>query len=256
MFKMISAEVYRLKKSESFWIMLLVIGVLSAMFSVAFGLIPSEQLMGMRPESAGEMFMTGFSSITQNVLFLLIGFTIVFINSDFTSGTIRNPLAVGVSRINYLAGKLVTILLTCLLFSVVGVLATGLPYLIFEPWGDMFNLSNFLASFAIGYLILVAQATLFMMIAFLTRKVGATLGIIIGYILFDATLGAFIMMVEIDGIIRTLANILPSPAGFYLGELSMGTAEFGNVMVIVVIAVATIVVASAIALRSLIKKDV
>jgi len=256
MFKMISAEFYRLKKSESFWIMLLVVAVLSAMFSVAFGFIPAEELMGMRPESAGEMFMTGISTIKQNILFLLIGFTVVFINSDFTAGTIRNPLAVGVLRIHYFIAKFVTILATCFLFAIVGVLATGLPYLIFEPWGDVFNLANFLASFAIGYLILVAQATLFMSIAMMTRKIGATLGIIIGYILFDATASAFIMMVEIDGIIRTLANILPSPAGFYLAELSMGTAEVGNVMIIVIVAILTIVVASLLAISHLKRKDV
>jgi len=256
MFKMISAEVYKLKKSESFWIMLLVIGMLSAMFSVAFGLIPGEELLGMRPETAGEMFMSGFGNVTQNILFLLIGFTIVFINSDFTLGTIRNPLAVGVTRLNYLIAKFVTILMTCLLFMVVAILATGLPYLIFEPWGDVFNLSNFLASFAIGYLILVAQATLFMAIAFITRKVGTTLGIIIGYILFDAIVGAFIMMVEIEGIVRTLANILPSSAGFYLAELSMGTADFGNIMMIVAVATLTMVVASGLAIRSLTTKDI
>jgi len=256
MFKMISAEVYKLKKSESFWIMLLVIGVLSAMFSVAFGVIPAEELMGMRPESAGEMFMTGFSTITQNILFLLVGFTIVFINSDFSSGTIRNPLSVGVSRVHYFIAKFITILMTCFLFAVVGVLATGVPYLLFEPWGDVFNLSNFLASFAIGYLILVAQATLFMTIAFITRKVGSTLGIIIGYMLFDATVGAFIMVVEIDGIVRTLANILPSSASFYIAELSMGTANFGNVMMIVTIAAGTILVTSLFAIRSLTTKDV
>jgi len=256
MFKMISAEVYKLKRSESFWIMLLAIGVLSVIFSVAFGFIPGEELMGMRPETAGEMFMSGFGNITQNILFLLIGFTVVFVNSDFTLGTIRNPLAVGVTRLNYLIAKFITILITCFLFMVVAILATGLPYLIFEPWGDVFNLSNFLATFALGYLILVAQATLFMAIAFITRKVGTTLGIIIGYILFDATVAAFIMMTDIDGIVRTVANILPSAAGFYLAELSMGTAIFGNIMMIVGIAVATIVIASGLAIKSLTSKDV
>jgi len=256
MFNMISAEIYKLRKSESFWIMLLVIGALSALFSIGFGVIPADELMGLRPETAGEMMMGSFGSVSQNILFLLIGFTVVFINSDFSAGTVRNPLAVGVSRINYLIAKLCIILITCFVFLVVATLATGLSYLIFEPWGDLFNLSNFLATFAIGYLILVAQGTIFMAVAMITRKIGATLGIIIGYILLDMLVGAFIMLVEIDGALRTVLNILPSPAGMYTAEIAMGTADLGNTLMIITVAAVTIVVAIVLAVRNLIVKDV
>jgi hypothetical protein len=128
--------------------------------------------------------------------------------------------------------------------------------MIFEPWGDMFNFSNFIASVGVGYLILVAQATLFMAVALMTRKIGATLGIVLGYLVLDMIISAFMAMLEVNDVLRTLANVLPSPAGIYLTELSTGTANFGNVMMVVVVSVGLIVVVSLLAVRNLIKKDV
>ena len=256
MFKMISAELYKLRKSKSFWIMLSVVAGVAIFASVVFGVVSGEEVAGIRPDSASVMFMIGLPFHVSTILFILVGFTVVFINSDFDSGTIRNPLSVGISRGNYFLSKIVTILITCFAFATVVVLASGLPYLLFESWGDAFNLPNFLASFGLGYLILVSQATLFTAIASVTRKVGATLGIVLGYLVFDMMASAFIGLLEIDGIVRSVANILPSPAGAYLEDLSMGTASFGNVMIVVAVSVGLIVIASALAVGSLVKKDI
>jgi len=253
---MISAELYRLRKSKSFWIMLAVVAGMAAFMSIVFGILPADELMGLRPESASEMLIGSIPMNIQTMLFILVGFIVVFVCSDFDSGTVRNPLAVGVSRLEYYIAKFVGMLITCAIYVVITVLATGLPYLAFEPWGDMFNFTNFIGSVGIGYLILVAQATLFMTVGMMARKIGTTLGIVLGYLVLDMIISAFIMMVEVEGILRTLANILPSPAGFYLGEISTGTANFGNVMMVVVVSIAMIIVLSVVTVRSLVKKDV
>ena len=256
MFKMISAELYKLRKSKSFWIMLAIVVGLSVMISVVFGIIPANELMGMRPESASAMLIGALPMNISNMLFILVGFIVVFISSDFDSGTIRNPLAVGVSRLEYFIGKFVTILITCAVFVVATLLATALPYLLFEPWGDAFNVTNFIASVGVGYLILVAQATLFMAIAMMGRRIGVTLGIIMGYLVLDMIIGAIIVMINIEGILRTLANILPTPAGYYLSGLAVGVADFGNVMMVIVVSVVMMIVVSVLAIGSLIKKDI
>ena len=256
MFNMISAELYKLRKSKSFWNMLGVVAGIAIFVSVVFGVVSGEDVAEIRPESASMMFMNGLSLHVQTILFFLVGSTVVFINSDFDSGTIRNPLAVGISRTNYFISKFVAILITCFAFAIVVILATSLPYLLFESWGNMFNLSNFLANFGLGYLILVAQATLFMTVGLVTRKIGATLGIVLGYLVFDMMASAFIGLLEIEGIIRSVANMLPSPAGMYLENLSLGTADFGNVMMVVVVSVGLIVVASVLSVGSLIRKDI
>jgi len=229
---------------------------MSAFMSIVFGMLPAEELMGLRPESASEMLTGALPMNISTILFILVGFIVVFINSDFDSGTVRNPLAVGVSRLEYYTAKFVTVLITCAAFVMATVLATGLPYLIFEPWGELFNLTNFIASIGVGYLILVAQATLFMGIALMTRKIGATLGIVLGYLVLDMIIGAFMAMLEITGILRTLANLLPSPAGYYLTGLSTGTANIGNVMMVVVVSAGMIVVVSLMAVRNLVSKDI
>jgi len=256
MFNMISSELYRLRKSKSFWIMLVVVAGMAAFTSVVFGLLPAEDLMGMRPESASAMLAGAIPMSMQTILFILVGFIVVFVCSDFDSGTIRNPLAVGVSRLEYYISKFVGILITCAIYIVITVIATGLPYLAFEPWGDGLNLANFMGSVGIGYLILVAQATLFMAIGMMARKIGATLGIVLGYLVLDMIISAFIMMVEVEGIVRSLANIFPSAAGFYLGEVTIGAASIGNVMMVIVVSVVLIVVMSLLAIGSLVKKDV
>ena len=256
MFNMISAEFYKLRKSRSFWIMLAVVAGMAVFMSVVFGIIEAEDVMGMRPESTSEMFISALPMHISTILFILVGFIIVFINSDFESGTVRNSLAVGISRFEYYMAKFVMILITCVAFVIAAVLATGLPYFIFEPWGDMFNLTNFMASVGVGYLILVAQATLFMVIALTTRKIGATLGIVLGYLVFDMIASAFMVMLDVNDVLRTVANVLPSPAAYYLTALSNGTANFGNVMLVVVVSSALIVVVSLLAVRNLVKKDI
>ena len=256
MFNMISAELYKLRKSKSFWIMIAIVVGISAFMSIVFGLAPADEMMGMRPESASEMLNGALPMNIQIILFILVGFVIVFVCSDFDSGTVRNPLAVGVSRVEYYIAKFVGVLITCAIFVVVTIIATVLPYLMFEPWGDAFNFGNFMASVGIGYLILVAQSTLFMGIGMGMRKIGATLGIILGYLVLDMIISSFILMMEVEGLLRTLANILPSPAGYYLGYLTIGEANFGNVMMVVVVSLAMIVVMSLLAVGSLVKKDV
>jgi len=256
MANMISAELYKLRKSKGFWIMIAIAAGLAAFVSIAFGAIPAEDLMGMRPASASEMLNGALSGNISGILFILVGFTVVFINGDFDSGTVRNPLAIGVTRCAYYTAKFVAILVTCAAFIVVTMLATVLPYFIFEPWGDAFNLLNFLSSTGVGYLILVAQATLFMTVALVTRKLGATLGIVLGYLVLDMIIGAFILMMETSSLVRTLANILPTPAAYYLAYLSIGEANFGNVMMVIVISVAMIGVLSLVAVGSLVKKDI
>ena len=256
MANMISAEFYKLRKSRSFWIMLAIVAAMAAFMSIVFGVVSADELMGMRPESASEMLIGAVPMHVQTILFILVGFIVVFINTDFDSGTIRNPLAIGVSRVKYYVAKFVMILLTCAAFVIVSILATGLPYLLFEPWGDAFNFANFVASVGVGYLILVAQATLFMAVALITRKIGATLGIVLGYLILDMIINAFMMLLETSDVARTLANVLPSPASYYLAGLAEGTANFGNVMMVVAVTLALIIVVSLLAVSSLVRKDV
>lgn len=253
---MISAEFYRLRKSKSFWIMIAVAAGLAVFSSVLFGAVPAEDLMGMRPESASEMLNGAMSGNLSNILFILVAFTVIFINGDFSAGTVNNPLAIGITRWNFYIAKFVMLLITCAAFVVAIIIGTVLPYLIFEPWGDAFNFVNFLTGVGLGYLILVAQATLFIAVAILTRNLGATLGIVLGYLVLDMIVGAMILVMEVEGLGRTLANILPTPAGYYLAYLAIGEANFGNVMMVVAVSVVMIIVASLVAVGSLVKKDI
>jgi len=266
MFNTISSEFYKLRKSTGFWIMIFIAGVLAIFTSLMFGLLPiilpndDFAAMGLQPASVSEILNSAMSSNISNILFILVGFTIVFINSDFSSGTIRNPLAIGISRVEYYFGKLVTVLVTCAAFVIVTTLGTALPYFLFEPWGDAFSFLPFLSGLAIGYLILVTQATLFMAVALIMRKLGATLGIVIGYLVLDMIIGGFVMVVamtaEVNPVIRGLLNIFPTPAAFYIGEVSAGVADVGNVILLIAVSVGVIVVMSLFAIRSLSKKDV
>lgn len=264
MFRTVSSEFYRLKKSTGFWIMILIAAALAIFTSVVFGLlpilIPGEDFTGLAPASVSEFLNGAMGANVSNILFILVGFTIVFINSDFTSGTVRNPLSIGISRIEYYVGKFSTILVICGAFVVVTLLGTTLPYFFFEPWGDAFSFVPFISGVGLGYLILVTQTTLFVCIALMVRKVGATLGIIIGYLVLDMIISGFVMVVtmttELNPALRGFLNIFPTSGGFYLDAVSQGTADVGNVMLLIGVSITVIVTMSLLAIRSLTKKDV
>jgi len=189
------------------------------------------------------------------ILFMFVGFTITFISSDFDSGTIRNSLAVGIRRIHYLIAKFVMILVTCAAFIIAGVGVAGVTYSLFEPFGSDFMVGNFLMSVGVTYLSLVAQATLFMAVAVITRKIGSTLGIVLGYIVFDLLVGTFMMMLEVEGILARLAGFLPGGSEAVSGALATGTANTGDVLLFVTMMVGLIVISSVFAIRNLITKD-
>jgi ABC-type transport system involved in multi-copper enzyme maturation permease subunit len=190
------------------------------------------------------------------MLWFLVGFVIIFINFDFESGCIGNPLAIGITRAQYYGAKFVMALLTCFIFVVVTLVAATLPFAVMEGWGDGLDVGAFLASAGVGYLILVAQVTLFMSLAMMLRKIGATLGVLIGYLVLDMVVSGFMAFVELSDVLRGLANVLPSPAAFYLNGLSTGDAYFGEVMWVVVVSVVVIVVMSALAVGSLTRRDI
>jgi len=257
MFKMISAEFYKLRKSRSFWIMLAVILGMAAFMSIVLG-ISSEELMetGMRPDTVGEMLETAAGLMTTIILFMLVGFTITFMSNDFDSGTIRNSFAVGTKRIHYLVAKFVMILIACAVFLIAGISVAGLAYMPFESFGTGFNFGNFLMGIGISYLSLIAQATLFMAIAVMARKIGATLGIVLGYIVFDLLVGTFVTMLEVEGIVARLASFLPSGSEAVSHAVSTGTAYTSDVVIFVVMMVGLVVVSSLLAVRNLVKKDI
>jgi len=256
MFNVISSEFYKLRKSKGFWIMVVVVAAMAALSSVVFGLLSAEELMGMRPESGSAMLIGALPMNIGTMLWFLVGFVVIFINFDFESGCIRNPLAIGITRVQYYGAKFVMGLLTCFIFVVVTLVAATLPFAVMEGWGDGLDVGAFLASVGVGYLILVAQVTLFMSLAMMLRKIGPTLGALIGYLVLDMMISAFMVFVELGDVLRGLANVLPSPAGFYLSGLSTGDAYFGDVMWVVVVSIAVIVVMSLLAIRSLTRRDV
>jgi len=260
MFKMISAEFYKLRKSKSFLLMLAVVAGTAIFVSVVFGVAansPELMELGIRPDTVGQMMEQAAGMMSQILIFILVGFTITFISNDFDSGTIRNPFAVGAKRIHYLVAKVVMILITCAAFLFAGIGIAGLAYLPFAPIGTDFALGHFLAGIGITYLSLVAQTTLFMVIAVITRKVGTALGIILGYIIFDLLVGTFVMMLEIqNGIVARLASFLPHGVGPVSGAVSAGTAYTSDILIFVAMMAGLIVVSAVFATRSLVKKDI
>ena len=256
MFKMISAEFYKLRKSKSFLIMLGVIAGMAAFISVVFGISPEELAeTGLRPDTVSEMLGVATGLNTTIILFMFVGFTITFISNDFESGTIRNPLAVGTKRMHYWIAKFVMILIACAAFILAGTGVAGLAYSLFEPFGAGFNVGNFLMSLGVTYLSLVAQATLFMAVAVITRKIGATLGIVLGYLVFDMLAGTFVGILEVEGIVARLVGFLPGGSAAVSEALSAGTAYARDVTLFVAMMAGLIVLSAILGTRSLIKKD-
>ena len=261
---LIAAELFKLRKSKSFLIIVCVVIGLSVLTGIVFALLDiiidtdMPELEGMFATDGGQMLLTSLPMSLGNIMWVLAAFTAIFISGDFESGCIRNPLSVGFSRVHFYLTKFLLIMISNFIFVILTVLFTTLPFVLINGWGETPDFGVFFSVLAVGYLITVAQATIFAGIAFLTRKLGAAIGIGIGYLIVDAIIVAVLGIAgaHLPDFLLSLANILPSAAGMRVSEIAMGVAAGNDLWIMIVISFISIIIWAAISILSLQKRDI
>lgn len=180
--KLISAEWYKLFHNK---VLLFILGGVAAQTLLVIALYHSAD----RPLGPGE---TGITMLVNTSLFSqiwILAFVGYFISSEFQNGAMRNILGLGKERMHVYISKLFsTFFATFTILAVTAVVATlGLTAL--YGFGEMHFtefLSYFTSTFFMQLIYHLPHAAVFLMLAFLSRSLGMTLMLGIGYWIVNA----------------------------------------------------------------------
>lgn len=175
MLNFIRADLYRLSKSKSFWItegiiLLLVILAVVSNGDVGVTLGDSTQTTGSLAEMTG--FLAIQTSLSSMLLYYSLPLVMQVLGSEYTKGTMKNIITVGVSKSAYLFGKFLVyalvlvlqILAICLVSFIAGTIIGGVGF------EDISQLENLLYYFAGFVLILLATSSFALLVLYLTKN--------------------------------------------------------------------------------------
>lgn len=175
MLNFIRADLYRLSRSKSFWItegiiLLLVILSVVSNGSVGVTLGDSTQTAGGLTEITG--FLAIQTSLSSMLLYYSLPLVMQVLGSEYTKGTMKNIITVGVSKPAYLFGKFLVyalvlvlqIVAICLVSFVAGTVIGGIGY------NDLSQIENLLYYFVSFVLILLATSSFAVLVLYLTKN--------------------------------------------------------------------------------------
>ena len=175
MLNFIRADLYRLSKSKSFWItegiiLLLVILSIVSNGSVGVTLGDSTQTAGGLTEMTG--FLAIQTSLSSMLLYYSLPLVMQVLGSEYTKGTMKNIITVGVSKPAYLFGKFLVyalvlvlqIIAICVVSFVAGTVIGGIGY------NDLSQIENLLYYFVSFVLILLATSSFAVLVLYLTKN--------------------------------------------------------------------------------------
>ncbi|MEB5918362.1 ABC transporter permease [Enterococcus innesii] len=175
MLNFIRADLYRLSRSKSFWItegIILLLVILSVVSNGSVGVT-----LGDSTQTAGGLTeMTGFLAIQTSLSSMLLYYSLPLVmqvlGSEYTKGTMKNIITVGVSKPAYLFGKFLVyalvlvlqIVAICVVSFVAGTVIGGIGY------NDLSQIENLLYYFVSFVLILLATSSFAVLVLYLTKN--------------------------------------------------------------------------------------
>lgn len=175
MLNFIRADLYRLSRSKSFWItegIILLLVILSVVSNGSVGVT-----LGDSTQTAGGLTeMTGFLAIQTSLSSMLLYYSLPLVmqvlGSEYTKGTMKNIITVGVSKRAYLFGKFLVYVLVlvlqivaiCVVSFVAGTVIGGIGY------NDLSQIENLLYYFVSFVLILLATSSFAVLVLYLTKN--------------------------------------------------------------------------------------
>ncbi|MCL2461845.1 MAG: ABC transporter permease [Defluviitaleaceae bacterium] len=268
----ISAENYKMRKSAQLKIMT-VIGAAFALL-MAFLLNYIQSMMAGVPEMGGQMgqavdslnyfsglkAMFSITQLSQIITILTAVFAGTYIVNEFDKGTVRNALASGMSRTSWFFGKVYAMAAVTVWLVVVTDLVFILAGAAFAGWGamDIGNIAgNFVLYFLMALLQSLAYSSIFLVIAFVIRGVGGTVGLGIAIYLVEQLAAQILPALNNNFLTKVANNLLYSINAamrtWFMNYGSVFNADFAKLGITGII---VIVVTLAIAFITFQKRDV
>lgn len=185
MINIIKVELFRLKKSKLFWIMLGV-SAASPLLSMALSLIVTNILLSIAGggsmnlvETMGitSSLLSGLTQIAGDAALWSLITSAVVLSKEFSDGTMRNVVLANKSRAELFFGYLITAMIvgvTYLTASFAAILLIAAPISGFDGMKAAEGVTAFLCSYSLGILAIAFVQTCVCMFLFGTRKQWAT----------------------------------------------------------------------------------
>ncbi|WP_291579409.1 ABC transporter permease [Clostridium sp. UBA6640] len=164
--------------------------------------------------------------IAENVVFAMIPIVIFIAAEDFTTGTVKNVLTSGTSRIHYYISKLILAFLFCILLFGLHVFGGTIIATVAHGFGGTFDMDfviSILKPFSAQLFLLLAVTCVGMFFVFVTRKTSAVTGWFVGFIMAPLLIIQMLAPINerfINLLDFELITMITSLASFT--ELSMG----------------------------------
>jgi ABC-2 type transport system permease protein len=259
MSSIISADFYKLRKNIAAWLLpaaAIVATLVTAIFiyfidhglTVEGGMaVSASDVFGLNPSGSAGVY--ALASISSVFAVLAVVFAGLFVSNEFATGTIRNALCIGKSRVRVYLSKLlvggVMLLVTMLAATIVFVVAFTLMY----GFGNGALLDG-LQVFGLQFLYHLPYAALACMLAFLIQNNVFAVSVGIFCTIISGTLVDIFM--AFDGL-GWLARLIPN---FYITRLADNLSDVGFIVQSVVACVAFVVVSAVIGCLVFKRRDI
>ena len=203
------ADLYKLGKMKSVYI---AAAIMFGLILIAFtSIVVLSRFSDADNESEimalfGSSLLFGFAKTAYIDLLvtIIIG---IFIGKDFSNGTVRLSVARGANRLEIYFSKLISIIVLVFGYLVGSLLVCGILTAIIgygEPFTTLI-FARLMRTFGLAFAAIIGSASIYIMIAFLTRSSGAALGASIGiYILIEIVVGIVVLILESKGLNDTI----------------------------------------------------
>lgn len=226
----LKADLFKLKKHKSVYIglavMFAMILIVYCIYWIGMAILknanPADQsALEMQQEllniltPMGRQSLAGFSETCSISLFVAI-IACIFIGKEFSNGTMRISVSRGANRVQLYFSKWLSLALLIVIYSVFAILVCGI-FTAIKGYGIPFNGEQFgilLRCFALQLLCNLSTMSIVVMIAFLCRSSGASLG---------AAIGAYIALSMIFGIATTVSGLSGNTDWIMFMPMQQGT---------------------------------
>jgi ABC-type transport system involved in multi-copper enzyme maturation permease subunit len=224
--ELICAEWYKLRHNRLFYILLIVVACITAFYTGVVKFLDTNPMAQGEAVAVGDVFE--FPAAGQSGVFLLgelsvtisiclAAFIGLFVAAEFSTGTIHHVLALGRKRTEVFFSKLFSPGIATLAFLLTACIVSTAGLTLLFDFGTL-SFGEYLAQLftvlSLQLLLHFTYATLFCLIAFLSRNPGQTILIGTGYVLASSVLLSILGSFDTFG---PVAKILPQ---YYATSLS------------------------------------
>ncbi|MDE5601703.1 MAG: ABC transporter permease [Clostridia bacterium] len=270
MTRLIQSDLFKLKKHKSVWIgMAVMFAIILFQFCIywiamlvtdeAGSIVDGEdmQIVITAAYALGRGILAGYSDTAMISLLALI-ITCIFIGKEFSSGWMRVTVSRGANRIKLYFSKWLSLASLILVYSVFAFLVCGI-FTSFRGYGIEFDGHQFgllMRCFFLQILCNLSAMSIAMMIAFLMRSSGGSLGVCIGL-----SIGFNLIISIVHGVSMLNGNISPDWITFMPLQQTTVAASLEQltatqICAVVIMPIVYTAIAMAVGLISFIKRDI